>query len=144
MCKAVFNVGRVQGRIQDFKLGVGAFKKIAPSGGRREHFGLFRVKNHDFTPKNHIFPILGSAPGVSLFKHVIHYDPRSEFPYYNLTTPHREGPPYAHTGDALRSSVVFVPWEPLPVPIINTYFSIRKDEMSIDFPDCSVRPREEY
>jgi hypothetical protein len=22
-------------------------------------FGVFRVKNHDFTPKNHIFPILG-------------------------------------------------------------------------------------
>jgi hypothetical protein len=58
-------------------------KKITPSGGRREHFwgisceksrfydkkilfipiaeggakmfGVFRVKNHDFTPKNHIF-----------------------------------------------------------------------------------------
>jgi hypothetical protein len=25
-------------------------------------FGLLRVKNHDFTPKNHIFPILGRAP----------------------------------------------------------------------------------
>ena len=24
-------------------------------GGRREYFGVFRVKNHDFTPKNHIF-----------------------------------------------------------------------------------------
>ena len=24
-------------------------------GGRREHFWVFRVKNHDFTPKNHIF-----------------------------------------------------------------------------------------
>ena len=43
-----------QGRIQDFKLGGGggALKKIAPSGGRREIFGVFRVKNHDFTPKN--------------------------------------------------------------------------------------------
>ena len=30
-------------------------KKIAPSGGRREHFWVFRVKNHEFTPKNHIF-----------------------------------------------------------------------------------------
>jgi hypothetical protein len=27
-----------QGRIQDFKLGGGTLKKIAPSGGRREHF----------------------------------------------------------------------------------------------------------
>jgi hypothetical protein len=31
-----------QGRIQDFKLG-GALKKIAPSRGRRENFGVFRV-----------------------------------------------------------------------------------------------------
>ena len=74
-----------QGRIQDFKLGGGgALKKIAPSGGRREkfwgiscekntilrqkiiffpiaeggakNFGVFRVKNHDFTPKKSYFP----------------------------------------------------------------------------------------
>ena len=46
--------GTCQGRFQDFKLG-GALKKIAPSEGRREMFWVFRVKNHDFTPKNHIF-----------------------------------------------------------------------------------------
>ena len=74
-----------QGRIQDFKLGGGDAlkKKIALSGGGRENFwgisceksrfyakkirffpnaagsakivGVFRVKNHDFTQKNHIF-----------------------------------------------------------------------------------------
>ena len=45
-----------QGRIQDFKLGEGdALTKIAPSGGRRDFFLGFRLKNHDFTPKNHIF-----------------------------------------------------------------------------------------
>ena len=27
----------------------------ASSGGRRENISVFRVKNHDFTPKNHIF-----------------------------------------------------------------------------------------
>ena len=70
---------REQGRIQDFKLGGGALKKIAPSRGRRENFWgisceksrfyakksyfsiaeggakifeVFRVKIHDFTPKN--------------------------------------------------------------------------------------------
>jgi hypothetical protein len=32
-----------------------ALKKIAPSGGKREILGVFRVKYHDFTPKNHIF-----------------------------------------------------------------------------------------
>jgi hypothetical protein len=31
-------------------------------GGARI-FGVFRVKNHDFTPKNHIFTILGGGPG---------------------------------------------------------------------------------
>jgi hypothetical protein len=50
-----YNTGPLQGRIQDFKLGGGALKKIAPSRGRHEIFGVFRVKNHDFTPKNHIF-----------------------------------------------------------------------------------------
>jgi hypothetical protein len=52
---------RNQGRIQDFKLGGGALKKIAPSGGRRENYlGLFRVKIHDFTPKkaNYRFSLL--------------------------------------------------------------------------------------
>jgi hypothetical protein len=29
--------------------------------GRENIFGVFRVKNHDFTPKNHIFPILGGG-----------------------------------------------------------------------------------
>ena len=68
--------------------GGGALNKIAPSGGRRELFwgisceksrfyakkiiffpiaeggakivGVFCVKNHDFTPKNHIFQIRGA------------------------------------------------------------------------------------
>jgi hypothetical protein len=76
-----------------FQVRGGALKKIAPSGGRRENFGdisceksrfyakksfffqlrrearkllgVFRVKNHDFTPKNHIFSNFpGSAPGM--------------------------------------------------------------------------------
>jgi hypothetical protein len=38
----------MQGRIQDFKLGEGAL-------GGAKIFGVFRVKNHDFTQKNHIF-----------------------------------------------------------------------------------------
>ena len=59
-----------QGRIQDFKLGGGALKKIAPSGGRREKFGVIRVKNHDFTPKNHIFSNL-NHPWNSSYNSVI-------------------------------------------------------------------------
>ena len=30
-------------------------------GGGAKMFGVFRVKNHNFTPKNHFFPILGGA-----------------------------------------------------------------------------------
>ena len=39
-----------------FQVRGGTLKKIAPSGGGAKNFGVFRVKNHDVTPKNHIFP----------------------------------------------------------------------------------------
>ena len=45
--------GTKQGRIQDFKIGGGALKKFAPGGTKI--VGVFRVKNHDFTPKNQFF-----------------------------------------------------------------------------------------
>ena len=47
-----------QGRIQDFKLGGGGgahLKKLPRAEGGANIFGVFRVKNHYFTPKNHIF-----------------------------------------------------------------------------------------
>ena len=44
-----------QGRIQDFKLGGEHLKKLRRAEGGGKIFGVFRVKNHDFTPKNHIF-----------------------------------------------------------------------------------------
>ena len=45
-----------QGRIQDFKLaGGGALKKIARAEGDAKNFWVFRVKNHDFTPKKSDF-----------------------------------------------------------------------------------------
>ena len=45
-----------QGRIQDFKLGGGAhLKKLRRAEGGAKFFGVFRVKNHHFTPKNHIY-----------------------------------------------------------------------------------------
>jgi hypothetical protein len=34
-------------------------KKLRRAEGGAKNFGVFRVKNHDFTPKNHIFSILG-------------------------------------------------------------------------------------
>jgi hypothetical protein len=46
----------MQGRIQDFKLGGGAhLNKLRRAEGGANIFGVFRVKNHDFTPKNLIF-----------------------------------------------------------------------------------------
>ena len=41
----------VQGRIQDFKLGGAHLKKLRRAEGCANIFGVFRVKNHDFTPK---------------------------------------------------------------------------------------------
>jgi hypothetical protein len=43
-------------RVTAFKLGGGAhLKKLRRAEGGAKILGVFRVKNHDFTPKNHIF-----------------------------------------------------------------------------------------
>jgi hypothetical protein len=41
-------------------------KKLRRAEGGTKIFGVFRVKNHDFTPKNHIFSNFrgGRAPGT--------------------------------------------------------------------------------
>ena len=48
-----------QGRIQDFKLGEAHLKKLRRAEGGAKILGVFRVNNHDFTPKNHIFSNCG-------------------------------------------------------------------------------------
>jgi hypothetical protein len=51
-----------QGRIQDFKLGGGALKKIASSGGMRENFwGISCEKSRFYAKKSYLFPILGGT-----------------------------------------------------------------------------------
>ena len=45
----------MQGRIQDFKLRGAHLKKLHRAEGGAKNLGVFRVKNHDFTPKNRIF-----------------------------------------------------------------------------------------
>jgi hypothetical protein len=42
--------------------------------GGAKIFGVFRVKNHDFTPKNHIFPILGGRREIFGVFHVKNHD----------------------------------------------------------------------
>ena len=55
-----------QGRIQDFKLG-GVLKKIAPSGGRREHvWGISCEKSRFQAKKSYFFQFQGRrAPGAT-------------------------------------------------------------------------------
>ena len=53
------SVRHTAGRIQDFKLGGAHLKKLRRAEGGAKTFGVFRVKNHDFTPKNHIFSNCG-------------------------------------------------------------------------------------
>ena len=49
-------------------------KKLRRAEGGTKNFGVFRVKNHDFTPKNHIFPILGGAREIFGVFHVKNHD----------------------------------------------------------------------
>ena len=44
-----------QGRIEDFKLGEAKLKKLRRAEGGAKNVAVFRLKNHDFTSKNHIF-----------------------------------------------------------------------------------------
>ena len=48
-------IGGLQGRIQDFKLGGGAHKKIAPSGGRRDNFWDISCEKSRFYAKKSYF-----------------------------------------------------------------------------------------
>ena len=56
----------LQGRIQDFKLGGTHLKKLRQGKGGAKIVGVFRVKYHDFTQKNHIFSI--AAGGAKMFE----------------------------------------------------------------------------
>jgi hypothetical protein len=49
------SIFHTQGRIQDFKLGGAHSKKLRRAKGGAKIFGVFRVKNHDFTPKKSYF-----------------------------------------------------------------------------------------
>ena len=57
--RSCYIYGNLQGRIQDFKLGGAHLKKLRRAEEGANIFGVFRVKNHYFTPKNHIFSNCG-------------------------------------------------------------------------------------
>jgi hypothetical protein len=52
-------------------------------GALKFFFGVFRVKNHDLTPKNHIFPILGGSREIFGVFHVKnhHFTPKKSYFY---------------------------------------------------------------
>ena len=55
--------------------GGGAYlKKLRRAEGGAKIFGVFRVKNHYFTPKNHIFPILRGTREIFGVFHVKNHD----------------------------------------------------------------------
>ena len=70
---------RAAGADPGFQVRGGALKKLHRAEGGAKNFGVFRVKNHDFTPKNHIFsnfrgrapdaPPSGSAPELLVCYH---------------------------------------------------------------------------
>jgi hypothetical protein len=55
-----------QGRIQDFKLGGAHLKKLRRAEGGAKMLGVFRVKNNDFTQKNHISSNCGGRREICL------------------------------------------------------------------------------
>jgi glycosyltransferase involved in cell wall biosynthesis len=64
---AQLNHFEYQGRIQDFKLGGAYLKKLRRAEGGAKIFGVFRVKKHDFTKKNHIFFNYGGRRDFVIF-----------------------------------------------------------------------------
>ena len=56
-------------------------KKLRRVEGGAKIFGVFRVKNHDFRPKNHIFPMAeGGAKIVGVFRVKNHdFTPKNHF-----------------------------------------------------------------
>jgi hypothetical protein len=67
----LISTNNIQGRDPGFQVGRvgGHLKKLRRAEVGAKIFGVFRVKNHDFTPKNHIFSNfrgarLGCAPSL--------------------------------------------------------------------------------
>ena len=69
----------ISGADPGFQVRGGELKKIVLSEGGAKNFGVFRVKNHDFTPKNYFYSNfmvrggrrvrpLGSVSGASIQK----------------------------------------------------------------------------
>ena len=86
-----------EGRIQDFKLEGAHLKKLHRAEGGAKIVGVIRVKNHDFTPKNHIFSNCGGRRenfwGISCEKSRFHANKIIFFPILGGAPPPPPPPP---------------------------------------------------
>ena len=58
------NYPRITGADPGFQVRGAHLKEMRRAEGGTNIFGVFRVKNHDFTPKNHIFSNFRGGGGV--------------------------------------------------------------------------------
>jgi hypothetical protein len=93
-----------QGRIENFKLVEAHLKKLRRAEGGAKILGVFRVKNHDFTPKTYIFPILGGGArnfwGISCVKSRFYAKKIIFFPILGGRAPGAPPPPGSAPGFA--------------------------------------------
>jgi hypothetical protein len=61
---------------------VAHLKKLRRAEGGAKIVGVFRVKNHDFTPKNDIFSNFTISQNISIFKK------KAIFKYWTYLNPH--------------------------------------------------------
>ena len=76
----------ISGADPGFQVRAAHLKKLCRVEEGTNIFGVFRVKNHDFTPKNHIFPILGGVPEIFGVFHVKNHDftPKKKYIFSNF------------------------------------------------------------
>jgi hypothetical protein len=55
ICQVNDTIQQIHGADPGFQVRGGALKKLRRAEGGAKFLGVFRVKNHDFTPKNHVF-----------------------------------------------------------------------------------------
>ena len=64
-CDTDFGIRIIAGADPGFQVREAHVKKLRRAEGGAKIVGVFRVENHDFTPKNHIFPI--AEGGANIF-----------------------------------------------------------------------------
>ena len=103
----------VPGADPGFQVRGAHLKKLRRAEGGAKIFGVFRVKNHDFTPKDHIFPILGGGGprnflGISCEKSRFYAKKIIFYPILGGRAPGAPPPPGSAPAYAVKQSLIFV------------------------------------